>query len=132
MAQQLAKLINVESGPIGDVVLGLGTGTLANVADKKLLKGKLTSMGIALGFSIAGKPVTLNLTDVLTYLAINKFSLKFTSKKIFATMVSLGAKKFFELNDYIDPPKPGEQPQEQAPMAPLVQYNPNFGGLTHG
>ncbi len=129
---KLTSLVNVESGPIGDVVLGLGTGTLANVADKKLLQGKLTGMGIGLGFSINGRLVTLNLTDVVTYLAINKFSLKFTTKKIFATLISLGAKKFFELNDYIDPPHPGEQPTQEAPLAPLAQYNPNFGGLTHG
>jgi hypothetical protein len=121
------KIIDTTKGPFGAAVQGLGVGTLANVADKKLLQGKLTAYGIPLGAqTINGKPLTLNGTDALTYVAIN--GIKIPSKgNIITTLITLGVKKYFEAYDYIDPPAPGYNYSENSPqMSPLSMPS---GGL---
>ena len=116
----LKSLIKVDSnkGLLGNAVRGIGVGTLANVADKKFLGGRLTAAGISLGQNINGKPVTLNATDALTWFAVSGFKLKVNTKELITIFSTLGAKKYFELMDYIDPP------------TPMASENPNATNVT--
>lgn len=107
MAALSKPLVNMR-GPVGDILRstrdGLGAGTIANIFDKKVLKGKLTSSGIGLGQSINGKPVTLNGTDVVTLLITNGLKVP-TKGSIISTGITLAIKKWAEAFDYIDPPQ---------------------------
>lgn len=101
----LKKLTNIDGGIIGNVVDGLGVGTLINVADKKFLGGKLTTTGFPLGGrTINGKPLTLNITDAATAFVVTKG--KFSTKYIVPIIAAVGVKKYFEAYDYIDPYQP--------------------------
>lgn len=112
--------INADRGLVGNAVKGIGVGTLANVADKKLLQGKLTAAGISLGQNINGKPVTLNLTDALTWFVISGMKLKLSTKELITIVSTIGIKKVFEAYDYIDPPQP------------LNLQDPRATNVTHG
>lgn len=97
------KLLNVSSGPASNVVKGLGVGTIANVIDKKFTGGMLTRYGIGFGQSINGKPLTVNVTDIVTYYATTG-GLKFSKKDLITGGIAIAAKKIGEAYDYIDPP----------------------------
>lgn len=106
---KLDKPLKDQKGIIGDIVQnavnGFGAGTFANLADKKLLKGKLSSLGFPLGQSINSKPITLNATDALTVAVVNGIKIPKT-KDFLAIGITLAIKKWAEAMDYIDPFEP--------------------------
>lgn len=137
----LTSLVKMDPtrGLLGDAVQGIGVGTLANVADKKLLQGKLTAAGVGLGQTINGKPLTINLTDALTWFIISKGKIRISSRELMTILGTIGVKKVFEAFDYIDPPTPlasadpratnvtmARQNREQAPAAPRYAAMPNY------
>lgn len=93
---------SVKSGIISDAVQGLGVGTIVNVIDKKALQGKLTAAGVSIGQTLNGKPLCLNVTDVITYMLIAGTSFK--KGALMKGGISIAVKKFAEAFDYIDPP----------------------------
>jgi len=111
------------------------------VADKKLLQGKLTAAGINLGQTLNGKPLTLNLTDALTWFVIGGMKLKLSSRELITIVSTIGVKKVFEAFDYIDPPTTlsthdpratnvsmARQQREQY-VAPMYGSAPSYGGM---
>ena len=113
MAQKLfglgkkGKLVDTTGGLIGDAAQGTGIGLFYNVADKKLLQGKLTSLGVTLtNINVAGtpKPVCLNVTDALTYASVVGLKSPFAKGALISGLVAIGAKKAMEIWGYMDPP----------------------------
>ena len=96
-------------GPVGMIakstVYGFGGGTAINLFDKKVLKGKLTSLGANLPFNINAKPVNLNLTDAGALLIVNGLKVP-TPKTMIPMVIVIIIKKIGEAFDYIDPPSP--------------------------
>ena len=90
---------------MANAVQSLGTATIINVADKKALGGKLTNLAFPLmGQTLGGKPLSLNATDAIFWLA----NVGPTIKKgaLVKGLTGLAIKKFAEAFDYIDPPFP--------------------------
>lgn len=104
LKRQKALTSIFSQGPVHYGVLGIGVGTLINVADKKFLAGRLTAAGLSLGRTLNGKPLTLNVTDAATLMSTTGLDLK--PRGLMTGGIVLGVKKVFEAFDYIDPPTP--------------------------
>lgn len=87
---------------VGKTAAGLGVGVLINFFDKKVTKGALTKMGVALPFKINNQPVNLNLTDAIT--AAATFGLSMNKAGLMSSGVVVAAKKAGEAYNLIDPP----------------------------
>ena len=122
------KLVDTTSGIVGDAAQGLGIGTIWNVADKRLLSGRLTAMGVSIGQTLNGKPLCLNVTDALTYASVVGLKSPLAKGNLIKGAVAVGIKKVFEAFDYIDPPNPVFT---QPANAPLSVSSPTNGGMVH-
>lgn len=124
------KIVDTTTGFIGDSAQGIGIGTGWNVLDKKFGGGRLTAAGVKIPFlpMVNGKEVCLNLTDALTYGSVVGLKNPLNKNNLIRGLISVGAKKFFELNDWIDPPNPVFT---QAANAPFAMPNPSNGGVVH-
>ena len=127
------KFVDVSKGPLGSAVTGLGVGTLVNVADKQFLGGRMASYGLAIpgGYTVDGKALNINGTDVATYVAIN--GIRVPSKGgLLTALITIGVKKYAELKGWIDPMEYNYSNNTtttgSSPMAPLAMPS---GGLSH-
>lgn len=96
---------SVKTGYLNDAFMGLGVGTTVNVIDKKLLQGKMTAAGLSIGQTLNGKPLCLNVTDLVTGMLVVGSPKNITKKSgLIRVAITLAAKKIGEAFDYIDPP----------------------------
>lgn len=101
------KLVDTTTGIIGDAAQGTGIGLAYNVIDKKFINGRLTAAGVTLtNVTVNGtaKPLCLNATDALTYASVVGLKSPFAKGALVSGLIAIGAKKFFELWGYMDPP----------------------------
>lgn len=92
-------------GFVGDRAVALGVKTIYNWADKRFLNGRLTSMGVSLGQTLNGQPLSINVTDGL--LALTLTGIQTSTKGLIDMGANFGVTKAAEAFDIIDPPRVG-------------------------
>ena len=101
---QITRMVR-GTGIVNDAMLSLGVGTTVNVIDKKALQGKMTAAGVSIGQTLNGKPLCVNVTDLITVMLVVGSPTNWTKKSgMIKAAVCFGVKKFAEAFDYIDPP----------------------------
>lgn len=99
-----------DKGPLGDVTEGLGIGGLINFVDDRT-GGHFKGIGLSLGRTVNGQPLTLNLTDVV--LLLTKTGINFRGANLAKMFITLASKKGGEAFGIImDDPLPNDGRQK--------------------
>ena len=135
LVPSLSKPLASSRGALGKIaelgINGLGGGALVNVFDKEVLKGKMTSIGATLPFTLPGtsSPMRFNLTDVAYFWLINGLKIP-KGRGALMALAGLGVKKIAESKNWIDPPEWGySSNQEKAGNTQTEMPMMNIGGL---
>lgn len=122
-------------GKLADVAIkGLGGGAAVNVADKVILQGRMTGIGVTLPFTLPGMtaPLRFNLTDVAYFWLINGLKVP-KGRGALWVLAGLGLKKVGEGKGWIDPPEWGYSSAKQTSGTSTTQETMpmiSTGGLT--